>query len=143
LQRTPLNAIVGGGAMKNMTLAGRQYGVGLILYVVVLTLGSLILNVPAWAYARGHHGASALLLWLGTPALVVWIALLFSNIGQPSLANLIEGAWLMMASVVLAYAQVFIIDRRLKKPAGTSAVLATILCIAAIILRITMPTLPE
>ena len=115
----------------------------MILYLIVLVLGSLILNVPAWSYARRHHGASALLLWLGTPALVVWIALLFSNIGQPSLANLIEGAWLMMASVALAYAQVFIIDRRVKKPAGATAALATILCIAAMILRIAMPTLPE
>jgi hypothetical protein len=83
------------------------------------------------------------LLWLGTPALGVWLGLMFSNIGHPSLANLIEGAWLMMASIVLAYTQVFIIDRLLKKPPGTSAALATILCIAAIILRITMPTLPE
>lgn len=83
------------------------------------------------------------MLWLGTPALVVWIGLMFSNIGHPSLANVIEGASLMMVSVVLAYTQVFIIDRLVKKPAGTTAVLATILCIAAIILRLTMPTLPE
>ena len=115
----------------------------MILNLVVLVLGSLILNAPAWAYARRHHGASALLLWLGTPALVVWIGLMFANIGHASLANLIEGAWLMMASVVLAYTQVFIIDRLVKKPAGTTAALAAILCIAAIILRITMPTLPE
>jgi hypothetical protein len=115
----------------------------LIFSVVVLVLGSLISNLPAWAYARRHEGASALLLWLGTPALVVWIGLLFSNIGHPSLGNFIEGAWLMTASVVLAYTQVFIIDRVVKKPARTTAALATILCIAAIILRITMPTLPE
>jgi hypothetical protein len=115
----------------------------LILYLVVLVLGSLILNAPAWAYARRHQGASALLLWLGTPALALWIGLMFANIGHASLANLIEGAWLMMASVILVYTQVFIIDRLVKKPAGTTAALAAILCIAAIILRITMPTLPE
>ena len=43
----------------------------MIFYVGVLVLGSLISNLPAWAYARRHDGASALLLWLGTPALVV------------------------------------------------------------------------
>ena len=111
--------------------------------MIVLVLGSLLLNVPAWVYARRHHGASALLLWLGTPALLVWIGMIFSNIGHPSLANLLEAAWLMMAAIVLAYTQVFIIDRLVKKPAGTSVALATVLCIAAVILRITMPTLPE
>ena len=115
----------------------------MIFNLIVLVLGSLILNLPAWVYARRHHGASPLLLWLGTPALGVWLGLMFSNIGHPSLANLIEGAWLMTASIVLAYTQVFIIDRLVKKPPGTTAALATILCIAAIILRITMPTLPE
>jgi len=43
----------------------------------------------------------------------------------------------MMASVVLAYTQVLVIGRLVKKAAGTTAALATILCIAAIILRIT------
>jgi hypothetical protein len=45
----------------------------LIFYVAVLVLGSLISNLPACAYARRHKGASAPLLWLGTPALVVWL----------------------------------------------------------------------
>jgi len=67
-------------------------GAGLIFYIVVLVLSSLISNLPGWAYARRHEGASALSLWLGTPALVMWIGLLFSNIGHPSLGNLIEVA---------------------------------------------------
>jgi hypothetical protein len=77
------------------------------------------------------------------PALLTWVGLLLSGVGQSSSANVIEGAWLMGASVVLAYVQVFLVDRFVKKPVRTTGVIAAILCLGAVILRATMPVLPE
>jgi len=49
----------------------------------------------------------------------------------------------MGASVVLAYVQVLLVDRFVKKPVRTTGVIAAILCLGAGILRATMPALPE
>ena len=115
----------------------------MILYLSLLVLASTVLNIPAWMYARRRQGANALLLWLGVPALLTWFGLMLWGVGQSSLSNLIEGVWLMGASVVLAYVQVFLVDRFVKKPAPTTGVIVTILCLGAVILRVTMPALPE
>jgi hypothetical protein len=74
---------------------------------------------------------------------MLWLGLMFSNVGRASLSNLIEGAWLMIASVVLAYVQVFFIDRFVKRPTRTTRAIAVILCVAAVILRVVMPAFPE
>ena len=101
------------------------------------------LSLPAWWYARRHQGASWLLLTLAVPATLVWVLLTGAGVGAQSLSNLIEVLALLILSVVACYAQVFVLDRFYAKPPRTSAWLAGGLALVAVVLRLSMPVLPE
>lgn len=104
---------------------------------------AVALSLPAWSYARRRQGASWLLLTLAVPATLVWALLTSAGVGAQSLSNLIEVLVLLLLSVVVCYAQVFMLDRYFSKPARTSVWLAGGLALVALILRISMPVLPE
>lgn len=112
------------------------------LVAVGLTVAAL-LNLPAWWYARRTRGASWALPVLGAPSLVVWLALVVAGVGAQSLSNLVEVAWLLVASVPACYAQVFILDRLTQRPRANTLGMAVVLCIVAVALRLLMPALPE
>jgi hypothetical protein len=68
---------------------------------------------------------------------------MLSGVGRGTLANFEEGIWIVGLGMFLVYLQVFALDRVWKRPRRTSAMLAVALCIAAVILRLYMPPLPE
>ena len=108
----------------------------LILFVVALT-------VPAWSYARRRERASHWLLVLWLPALILWIVLSASGIGAQSLSNLIEVFWSMVAGLGLSYLRPFVIDRYVASPQGITYAMMALLALAALMLRLFMPILPE
>lgn len=114
-----------------------------IRFMLLLVVVPSTLILPGWWYARRHHRASAFLPMIGVPALLLWYGLMELGVGRGSLANLVEGFWIALAGVVCAYVQVFVLDRIVKRPNRTTAALAVILCLAGVILRVSMPALPE
>jgi hypothetical protein len=115
------------------------------MFVVFPLLAALVaaLCLPAWLYARPRQGASWLLLFLFVPATIVWVVLSAAGIGAQSLSNLIEVFILMLLSVVACYLQVFVLDRSMPEPRRTSVWVASALALVALLLRLTMPVLPE
>jgi len=108
----------------------------LILIVVALT-------IPAWSYARRRDRGSHWLLILWLPAVILWIVLSGLGVGAQSLSNLIEVFWLMAAGIVLSYLKVFIVDRHIASRQGITPALMAALALAALLLRLFMPILPE
>lgn len=113
-----------------------------VLFPALMVL-AVALCVPAWRYARQRQGASWLLLLLGVPATIVWILLSAAGVGAQSLSNLIEVPGLLLLSVVACHLQVFLLDRLFPRPAHTSVWLAGALVLIALVLRLTVPVLPE
>ncbi len=109
----------------------------------VLFVLAAVISLPAWSYARRHQGASWLLLTLAVPATLVWVLLTGAGVGAQSLSNLVEMLVLLLLSVVSCYVQVFVLDRYISKPFRTSAWLAGGLALVAVVLRVSMPVLPE
>lgn len=110
----------------------------------VLILAAAVLCVPAWLVARRRNRGSAWLLFLSTPAIALWVAMEDNGLGRPaSEANLVEVFWLLAGGVALAYINVFAIDRVTPRWRLTTYGAVALLAIAAILLRLLMPTLPE
>jgi hypothetical protein len=102
-----------------------------------------VLCIPGWLYARRRQGASWLLLCLAVPAAVVWMLLTGAGVGAQSLSNIIEVLVLVLLSVVGCYLQIFLLDRYFPKPRRTSVWLAVLVALVGVVLRLTMPVLPE
>ena len=109
-----------------------------LLLVLVTTLGLY----PAWRVSRGR-GDSLWLLFLGTPALVVWVLITGLGFGPQSLSNLVEALLIMVVSVPLGYVKVFALDRFCGSPRRNTYLTMAALVMLAVVLRAAMPLLPE
>lgn len=110
----------------------------------VLILVASTLCVPAWLVARGRSRGSVRPLFLSFPAVAIWVAMEGAGLGNiASLSNLIEVFWLLGAGIVLAYAKVFALDRVVRRWRLSTYGAIVLLAVAAILLRLYMPTLPE
>lgn len=113
-------------------------------YMVILLVAMATMSLPAWYAAKRRNQATAWLLTGGIPALCVWFLLAGTGIGPQSLSNLaIETGILAILSVVSAYIQPFLLNRRFANHRRTAAFCAAGLVVAAIVLRLAMPVLPE
>jgi hypothetical protein len=110
-----------------------------------LIFGPIVLILPAWGYARRHHGATWALPLITLPALALWVLLNLTPFGAPkSLANgFIEPCVLGAGGVILAYIQVFLVDPRFRTPGRTTLHLSLGLASAAVALKFLVPFLPE
>jgi predicted branched-subunit amino acid permease len=99
--------------------------------------------VPAYVASRRRGDESRWLLFASLPSIVVWVSLTGIGYGAQSLSNIIEVFWLIAASIVLCYLKVFLLDRKIRKPAKTTYYMMGALTLAAILLRTFMPVLPE
>jgi len=66
-----------------------------------------------------------------------------SGHGAQSLSNLVEVFWLIGAAVTLTYAKVFVIGRTMASAHRSTYALTVFLAVAAVLLRLLMPGLPE
>ena len=111
-------------------------------FLILLVVSSL-LCVPAWYFAQKRKS------WFewdyGTvfgPA-PFWYALSIAGVGHQSLGNLIE--LLIVATFVpLAVSwRIFFLDKLLKNPIRSSLIIGAVCFILPLVLRLTMPLLPE
>lgn len=116
----------------------------------IMTFGFLILVglscaavFPAYHVSRSKGDESWALIVAPVPAIVVWVAVTASGFGAQSLSNIIEVIGLFAGAVALSYVKVFGLDRIYGKPRVSTYGLVILLVVAALILRATMPTLPE
>ena len=116
----------------------------MLLAFPVLILAACILCLPAWLIARRRNRASLWLLFLSFPAITLWVIMEDTGVGNTaSLSNLIEVFWLLGGGIALAYAKVFALDYVVPRWRLTTYGAIALVAIAAILLRLYMPTLPE
>ncbi len=108
-----------------------------------LLAGSAVLNLPAWFFARSRDRATWWLPLIGAPAILGWVALVGLGVGPQSLSNVVEVMALAALSVLLCYAQAFLLNRRFQDYRRISAFLQIALIGVAVLLRIFMPLVPE
>jgi hypothetical protein len=84
-----------------------------------------------------------MLLVAPLPAVVVWGTVTASGYGAQSLTAIVEVMVLFGLGVILAYVKVFIVDKAYGSPRVSTYALVGLLVIVALVLRATMPNLPE
>jgi len=110
------------------------------LVFVVLSCAAIY---PAYSASRRRGSESRWLVVAPIPAVVAWIVVTASGYGAQSLANSLEVFAVFGLGVVLAYVKVFAVDKAYEKPRLSTAVLIIALVVLALVLRATMPNLPE
>ena len=99
--------------------------------------------VPAYRWSRRNGTESRWLMWPWVPAVALWIGLVNARIGPQSLGNLVEPLIVIAAGIVLAYAKVFVVDPRFRRPKASTWSLIGVLMAGAAALRLLMPVFPE
>ncbi len=115
----------------------------MIVFIAVFIAVGCILTFPAYLLARRAGMNNFLLLFLSAPSIVVWMILTALGIGAQSLANIIEIFYLFIGGVVLSYLQVLIFKKHKTNTFLVSGVIVIVLCLAALLLRLLMPVIPE
>ena len=116
----------------------------MLLAFPVLILAAAAMCFPAWLVARRRNRGSPWLPFLSFPAIALWVVIEDAGLGQTaSLSNLVEVFWLLGGGIGLAYVKVFAVDRVTPHWRVTTYGAIAILAIAAVLLRLLMPTLPE
>jgi len=110
------------------------------LFLVVLSCAAIY---PAFLASRRQGEESRLLLVAPVPAVVVWGAVTASGYGAQSLSNIVEVFAVFGVGAVLAYVKVFVVDKARGKARVSTYWLVALLVVVALVLRVTMPILPE
>jgi cytochrome bd-type quinol oxidase subunit 2 len=97
----------------------------------------------AYSVSRRTGPESRLLVVAPVPAVIVWVTATALGFGAQSLANIVEVFAIFALGIVLAYVKVFVVDKAYHKPLTSTYLLIGLLVVVAIILRATMPNLPE
>ena len=82
-------------------------------------------------------------MFLAVPGVVVWFGLTILGFGAQSLSNIVEVIWLVGAGIVLSYLKLLVQGRLAISQRGLTHGLLLVLAVAAIMLRVFMPVLPE
>ena len=113
----------------------------LMFPVSLIILGMLCM--PAYLVSRKKGNESKWFLVSALPAIALWIGLTATGYGAQSLANIIEVFWVLLATIVMSYLKVFLIDPKLHRPKQTTYIMMGVLIIVVFLLRTFMPSLPE
>lgn len=116
----------------------------LIVFILFTGAGSLLI-LPAVIYSRIRGREDSWLLpFLHAPAIVILYLLHVFNVGaQASLGNMLEFQIVVVATVIVVYIKVFIVDPVTRDPRVGTRVCAGLLVGMAIVLRLVTPTLQE
>ena len=113
-----------------------------IAFLVLVALSCAAIY-PAYLASRRRGAESRLLVVAPVPAVVVWVALTASGYGAQSLSNIVEVFAIFGLGVVLAYVKVFVFDKAHSGARVSTYGLVALLVVLALVLRATMPILPE
>ena len=109
----------------------------------IIVLVPIIFCLPGWLIARKRYNASPWSLNFALPGLVLWIALAISGIGPQSKGNIAELLYLTLGAIPVYYAKVLVIDKIRPNPKVNTIIITIVICVAAVLLRLAMPVLPE
>lgn len=110
------------------------------LVLVALSCAAIF---PAYSASRRQNSESPLLVVAPVPAIAVWAAVTASGYGAQSLSNVVEVFAVFGVGVILAYIKVFVIDKARGRSRASTYWLVALLVVLALVLRTTMPNLPE
>ena len=110
---------------------------------IILLIILAMLCLPAYLVSRRNGNESKWFLVSALPAIALWIGLTATGYGAQSLANIIEVFLVLLATVIMSYLKVFLIDPKLHKPKQTTYIMMGVLIITVFVLRTFMPSLPE
>ncbi len=113
-----------------------------IAFLVFVAL-SFAAIFPAYSVSCRRGPESRLLVVAPLPAVAVWMAVTATGYGAQSLSNIVEVFAIFGLGVVLAYVKVFAIDTVRDGARASTYWLAGLLVVLALVLRMTMPVLPE
>jgi len=109
----------------------------------IIVLVPVIFCLPGWFIARKRYNASPWSLNFALPGMVLWIILAMNGIGPQSMGNIVELLYLCLGSIPAYYVKVLVIDKSRPNTKKNTIMLTVVICVAAIIMRFTMPELPE
>lgn len=110
---------------------------------IILLVVSPVLCVPAWYVAQKRKSWFAWDYGTVFGPTVCWYALSIAGVGHQSMGNLIE-LLIVAAFVPLAISfRIFFLDKLLNNPLRSSLIIGAVCFILPLVLRLTMPQLPE
>ena len=113
------------------------------LLLPVIVLVPMLFCLPGWLIARKRYNATPWSLNYAVPGMVLWIVLAMSGIGPQSMGNIVELFYLSFGAIPVFYLKVLLIDK-IRPNTRLNTIIATVMiCIVAVILRLTMPVLAE
>ncbi|PLX80771.1 MAG: hypothetical protein C0615_00480 [Desulfuromonas sp.] len=113
----------------------------ILLPIVVLV--PILFCLPVWLTARKRYNATPWALNYAVPGMVLWVILAILGVGSQSKGNIIELLYLSFGAVPIYYLKVLFVDKVRPDTKMNTIIASIIICIAAIILRLVMPVLPE
>ena len=115
----------------------------MIVLLFALLAFSLVLAAPSWYYARrDHHWFVTDYVTVFAPV-VLWFLLTLLGIGPQSLANIVEVLAVAAFNPITLTMRVFFLDRLWPRPCCWSRLCMLTGLALPLILRLTMPILPE
>jgi hypothetical protein len=115
----------------------------MVSLVLILVAVSSLLSVPAWHWSKKQH---QLFPWdYGLPVypLLMWFLLVELGIGPQSLSNLVELFIVSAFAVGVVYLRAFVFHRLFTNAYASSMMSIVMVLVCPVILRLTMPHLPE
>ena len=109
----------------------------------IIVLVPIIFCLPGWIIARKRYNATPWSLNFALPGLLLWILLAIGGIGAQSMGNIVELLYLCFGSIPLYYLKVLFIDKIRPDTRMNTIILTLVICLAAVLMRMTMPVLPE
>jgi hypothetical protein len=116
----------------------------MMVFWLLVPIASFLACVPAWYVARRRA------VWFEWDYLVVflplplWLAFVITQIGWPSMSNFFVELLVILAFVPFALSlRVFLLDRFFKNPEHASMAVCAVCLAFPLVLRATMPYLPE
>lgn len=109
----------------------------------IIVLVPILFCLPGWIIARKRYNATPWSLNFALPGLVLWIVLAMAGVGPQSKGNIVELLYLCFGAIPIFYFKVLLIDRIRPNTKMNTIIITLVICLAALIMRLTMPVLPE
>lgn len=116
---------------------------GLIVILPVLMLGAALLSLPPWLVAKRRGTWFSWDYTLPVVPATLWLFLAGAGVGPQSLSNLVELLAVLAVVPLAVWVRVFALDRAWKNQ-QLNSVACFVCCLALpVVLRVSMPLLPE
>jgi lipopolysaccharide export LptBFGC system permease protein LptF len=115
----------------------------MIVLFLLLVLFSGLLSLPAWNRCRAKN---EFFWWdYGMPVypLLMWVFFVYVGIGPQSLSNTIELLFISVVVIALSYLRAFVFNKFLSNVYFISMFSIVLSIFVVLILRLTMPLIPE